>query len=448
MKKTIALAAALTILLTSCGQITETDESSNAGAGVQSDNSVSAVESSIISDDSVPVSDVVDAGTGKFPTEGTIEEYSYKVTSAAGSELRGYYLDEENRPDSPLYVTICSGECSTGGYGIYVTDLEIENDTLVVTVEETSPADNETVTEAFTYPACMVEISPKVSNVSVRNTGGYEFEYIEKDPETIELGANIVNGKLVLAYPDEVETEFFLLDKDVLNVAELDGYNGWEFSANGPGETYICVNRTENGETVGEWYEVQVGGRILKVTDFEISEHEAFDMDYMADIADITTYTEQSFPLDDLDAVLAENNDAVLTELIINVKGYAPKTVEIRDYTGYLRNDDTDAMIGEPVEISGDINGGKITFTLADRYTIKDYSEKMKEITDDQYTLQGDENTTGLLICYHDGSENGETIPLDTEVDTENKTLTAKLDKEGIYFVMDVFEMLDYLGIS
>ena len=38
MKRTIALAATFTLLLTSCGQIAETDENSNVGAGMQSDN--------------------------------------------------------------------------------------------------------------------------------------------------------------------------------------------------------------------------------------------------------------------------------------------------------------------------------------------------------------------------------------------------------------------------
>ena len=38
-------------------------------------------------------------------------------------------------------------------------------------------------TEDIMSACCMVEIDPEVSNVVVKNTGGFEFKQIEKSPE-------------------------------------------------------------------------------------------------------------------------------------------------------------------------------------------------------------------------------------------------------------------------
>lgn len=63
-----------------------------------------------------------------------------------------------------------------------VTNLKIENDTLYAVVNEDLYEAAE-YTEALMSTVCMVEINPEVSNVVVKNTGGFEFKQIEKSHE-------------------------------------------------------------------------------------------------------------------------------------------------------------------------------------------------------------------------------------------------------------------------
>lgn len=88
---------------------------------------------------------------------------------------RGYCIDIVG---GKYRYTICSGECHTGGYGIKITDLNVlDCGTVIVTVEETAPAPDETVTEAFTYPNCTIIFSHEPSDgIKIKNTAGVEFE--------------------------------------------------------------------------------------------------------------------------------------------------------------------------------------------------------------------------------------------------------------------------------
>ncbi|MDE7365628.1 MAG: protease complex subunit PrcB family protein, partial [Ruminococcus sp.] len=115
-----------------------------------------------------------------FPKTGTIGEYEYMIDNyKQGIKEKGYYFEKENLPDSPLYVYISGGEYGSGGYGLYITNIKVENGNFTITVNETSPEQDEEVTEAFTYPGSMIEISPKPENVEVKNQYGVKFNYID-----------------------------------------------------------------------------------------------------------------------------------------------------------------------------------------------------------------------------------------------------------------------------
>ena len=118
---------------------------------------------------------------------GELGGYEYAITNSYDSAVkeRGYSIDTENRPDAPIYYFIYSGEHSTGGYGIYVRNLAVDSaGNLTITVEETSPGPDETVTEAFTYPTCRVSIYPHPGSVSIVNTKGVAFDYLP-DPARV-----------------------------------------------------------------------------------------------------------------------------------------------------------------------------------------------------------------------------------------------------------------------
>ena len=113
---------------------------------------------------------------------GRIGEYAYRIEQDVFakdefeiSRERGYYFDEENSPDSPLFVYICSGE-QTIGADIYISDLSVAGDTLIITATETFPDDS--ACDAVTWSQCMVEISPKPENVEVKSTNGVDFPHI------------------------------------------------------------------------------------------------------------------------------------------------------------------------------------------------------------------------------------------------------------------------------
>ena len=70
---------------------------------------------------------------------------------------RGYYTNVVN--NKRQYI-ICSGERSTGGYGIEITGIDtLDSGKVIITVEETAPAPDEVVTEALTYPNCSITFS-------------------------------------------------------------------------------------------------------------------------------------------------------------------------------------------------------------------------------------------------------------------------------------------------
>lgn len=77
----------------------------------------------------------------------------------------------------PYLITICSGERSTGGYSLSVTDVTCEDESdIIITVEEKTPSPFESVTEAVTYPSCTVSLNTYPESITVRDIYGNEFE--------------------------------------------------------------------------------------------------------------------------------------------------------------------------------------------------------------------------------------------------------------------------------
>jgi hypothetical protein len=118
---------------------------------------------------------------------------------------RGYCIDVIG---GKYRYTICSGECHTGGYGIKITGLDVlDSGTVIVTVEQSSPASDVAVTEAFTYPNCTITFSHEPTDgIIIKNTAGVEFECLgtvvitEEKPSQYSLPrrAIMVGGTLYL----------------------------------------------------------------------------------------------------------------------------------------------------------------------------------------------------------------------------------------------------------
>ena len=88
---------------------------------------------------------------------------------------RGYFIKQEN---GNYTIIIMQGEHATGGYSINIKDVSLEEDTLNIVVEETSPGPMDMVTQAFTYPTCEISINVLPSKIKITNTDGYEFKEV------------------------------------------------------------------------------------------------------------------------------------------------------------------------------------------------------------------------------------------------------------------------------
>lgn len=202
-----------------------------------------------------------------FPENGTIGEYEYRIDNSKGDVERGYYLDEENRPDSPLYVYICGGEFGSEGYGLYITNIEVKNGSFIITVKENSPEPGEDVAEVFTYPGCMVEISPKPSNVEVKNTHGVKFKNIDSpQPE--------LSDDLGETYFKEVRKEDILI-KDGIKYAK----NQLLIS---------CIPGTDKNEVkkLVDEIDAEIVGYIELTADYQIEFRSDKTLDELSEIAD------------------------------------------------------------------------------------------------------------------------------------------------------------------
>ena len=149
-------------------------------------------------------------------------------------------------------------------------------------------------------------------------------------------------------------------------------------------------------------------------------------------VLDGDEYFEQTVEQSRFDSDLFEDNLAVPSVLTVSAKGNVNSNIDISEYTGHLKGEER-VYVGKVIEITNsEINGGSLSFTLSEDYTVKNYE------------VAG-ELTNGLLICYNDGED---TTPLATTYDEETRTLSADISAEGIYFVLDVISWLESLGLD
>ncbi len=128
----------------------------------------------------------------------------------------------------------------------------------------------------------------------------------------------------------------------------------------------------------------------------------------------------------------SEDNDAV-PSLTLTTNGNINNRVVINT-TESNNFSDSRAVIGQPIDISGDnLGDGMISFTLKNAVTT--------------FSVEGTENTFNTnLICKY--NEEGTTEYLDTTFDAENNTVSAVLNSEGTYFVLDIKNLFDELGLA
>lgn len=127
------------------------------------------------------------------------------------------------------------------------------------------------------------------------------------------------------------------------------------------------------------------------------------------------------------DRLIADTSDA-RPSLRVNTSGNINSHAVIRGAQSY-RFTDSRAIVGEPVRLVTDDTGDQeMTFTLSDRTV----------------TTLEDGVTNANLICKY--NDDGTVEYLDTDFDAQSNTVTASVDGEGTYFVMNVRSLVEEMG--
>ncbi|MGM9552598.1 MAG: S-layer homology domain-containing protein [Clostridia bacterium] len=144
------------------------------------------------------------------------------------------------------------------------------------------------------------------------------------------------------------------------------------------------------------------------------------------------TFTQELSENNIAEELLLEDNDAV-PSLTLTASGNINNSVVV---STTCSNDfsDSRAIVGEAIDVFGEtITKGTLTFTLQN----EDIS--LLSVGDTYETFNP------YLICkYNDDSS---TDYLDTDYDISSNTLSASIDGEGTYFVMNVKNLFDELGL-
>lgn len=132
------------------------------------------------------------------------------------------------------------------------------------------------------------------------------------------------------------------------------------------------------------------------------------------------------------DELLSEDNAATPT-LTLTASGNINNDVTIEP-TSSNAFSDSRAIIGEAIDIVGDnISDGTISFVLRDAGTSLLSLQDMSDLY-----------STSIICKYN---EDGITEYLDTDYNASTNTLSASVEGEGTYFVLDVKNLFDELGL-
>lgn len=116
-----------------------------------------------------------------FADKGEIDGYEYEISDGdyynSECRQRGYLIEKNS--DGYSYLTICSGEKSTGGYSISIKSIDInEAGEMTVIIREESPSVSDIVTEVINYPNCILSIKQLPQKIRLEDESGNKYELI------------------------------------------------------------------------------------------------------------------------------------------------------------------------------------------------------------------------------------------------------------------------------
>ena len=195
-KKLTVLALVACLAFTACGkdkeepsQVNEEPTAQESVVTEPSEPQEVLTEPSEVQEPEEPGSSTTTTEPSTYLTSGTVGDYTYVIEPGFADSKEYYAEDLKNHcwifesleeVDTPIWVTISSGEKSHGGYGIGVVDITEEDDgTVVITVEETSPSPDQATTDEITTPNVTVRFdygtNGTPTSIKVVNTEGVEI---------------------------------------------------------------------------------------------------------------------------------------------------------------------------------------------------------------------------------------------------------------------------------
>lgn len=149
-------------------------------------------------------------------------------------------------------------------------------------------------------------------------------------------------------------------------------------------------------------------------------------------ISDADEKIQQTVKSDNFQAALLVNNDAT-PSLQVTSEGNVNSSILLIENTG-AEFGETRSIVGKPVKISGaDFDSAVLSFTLPATEALS------RSMSTDQAI------NTKLISRFNEESE---TTYYDTNFDPSTGTLTANIEGPGTYFVTDVKEMFNELGLT
>jgi hypothetical protein len=121
--------------------------------------------------------------SGELAVQGTVGDMEYTLLTdeqmGCYNKDRGYYFDQLEQLDSPLFVVISAGTQTQEGGDLTIVDLGMQGSTLVIIVEETKATGDKF--KGLECPSAALELkgAPADIQVQIVSTEGEEFEHIQ-----------------------------------------------------------------------------------------------------------------------------------------------------------------------------------------------------------------------------------------------------------------------------
>jgi hypothetical protein len=118
---------------------------------------------------------------GGLPEKGKVGDMEYRVLGkgqmGSYNKPRGYYFDQLEQLNSPIFIIISAGTQTRTGGELKIKDLGMQGSKLVIVVEETKAAGDKYT--GLDCPTAALEVDHEPSEVLIVSTKGEQFNKIE-----------------------------------------------------------------------------------------------------------------------------------------------------------------------------------------------------------------------------------------------------------------------------